>query len=868
MKHRAKIPLVLTCCILLHTLILSCGIARAEQSGMRSAFDNVIRSVQQDGLTSLDPTMIADLGRNVSNSSNDHLAAAVESGELQAEVTAGGKVPLKSKAFPPQFRALGLAIAGETQLVGGSTGGGSISMHDVFEMKITKNLKDRTLGVTYVFKTPGSGVMMRKVPLKYRKFLKQNGGELHIVTEYKFKNQKDLMAASGADLNVVPFFPTVRKMTQNVVDRMRGKTPAPVVDPASHPTDLIAGMMPEMFQVAGNFESMKAGFAVKMSSHGTAVTVRDMTEYSTESGKPVSKPYVDIVVGKEGKLEAMGAEAKLEGSLSYSTLERPPQPEAKTIAKGIRKAGLGGIVEAVPASMLPFKTIRGKLGEIAAAIDRKVGGVLIRFDPATLDKATETDVELFSDQLQMLLEGENEGFVVRFGTRKVELVKLSLIEWEKSGEQTLGELTRVRGYILEGNDIVLLGQVEPGRPKIDAELLTVALNTIYLEGAWPFVSIDPDPFNPFGNQMPRIGGVPDRFSDSEFVRIMFDSDYDMKRIGLGELRLDIPGFRSSYDILHDVGEAAQPEMRRFWLAPSIAASADILVNGPVLVFESEVQVLTERMKRAGEFMVSAKASDGHGELAAEHLTHYYSEIEKRVDSFYQLHGLFDVAKLCAILRHRNIEQPILHTIAARPVRDVRRQDGRKMMEPFDGIGPKLVPGTVLMVGGGASSQQRIRKSSFVHSAALAGIREGQTTLELEPSMPLPAALHPELLYGSAVQELSGGDILNCISSCTQALDIDPEYAEVRVIRALALLEAGRAIEAMADLDKVALVYPRIIGLRGIARLRLGDIKSAIADVEATAARFPNDEAVWLWNGTVKTFAMELDGAKKAVDRLL
>jgi hypothetical protein len=336
MKHRAKVLSVWKLCILIQTLIVLSGVVRAQQPAMRSAFDRVVQTVEQGGLASLDPTMITALGRNVAGTSNDSIAAAVESGELQAEVTAGGKVPLNFKGLPPQIRAAGLAIAGEMQLVGGETGGASISMHDLFELKINKNLKDRSLGVTYVLKTPESGVALRRVPLQWRKFLKQNGGEVQIVTEYKFKTETDLIAATGVDLNVVPFFPTTRKLTENLVRLMQGKTAEPLLDPASSPSEMIAGMMPEMFKAVGRCESMKAGFAVKMSTPGGAVTVRKMTQYGTEAGEPVAKPYVDIIVSKGVKAGAMGVEGKLEGALSYSTLERPPQPEAKTIANAIR----------------------------------------------------------------------------------------------------------------------------------------------------------------------------------------------------------------------------------------------------------------------------------------------------------------------------------------------------------------------------------------------------------------------------------------------------------------------------------------------------------------------------------------------------
>ena len=156
----------------------------------------------------------------------------------------------------------------------------------------------------------------------------------------------------------------------------------------------------------------------------------------------------------------------------------------------------------------------------------------------------------------------------------------------------------MRGYILKEDDIILVGKMDPGRPKIDADLLTVALGSIYRTGTWPFVSLDPDPANPYRNQIPRVGGMPKEHTETEFVRIMLDADYDMKRISLGELSLNIPRFLSHYDILREFDEPGIPEMRRFWLAPGVATSGDVMENDDAVVFESSVVVLTERIKRS------------------------------------------------------------------------------------------------------------------------------------------------------------------------------------------------------------------------------------------------------------------------------
>lgn len=537
------------------------------------------------------------------------------------------------------------------------------------------------------------------------------------------------------------------------------------------------------------------------------------------------------------------------------------QPEFEDLVQSVRGT--------VRREVLEWQLQRLAAIVVSNAVAEHVGGVMLRFEPGAPETAIDADqLTRLMDQARATLdEGSSPSVVLRLGVAAEEFQIISLKEVVDERRETLGSLTRVRGYILKDDDLLLVGQAEPGRPPIAVELLTVALNSVYRDGTSPFISLDPNPYDPLGPQVPRIGGLPEEHAESDFVRIMLDADYDMKRIMLGELDVDVPGFRSEFELLQEAGDELVPEMRRFWLTPLMASAADVLQNGPAVLFESRVQVLTERQKQAGEFIVASEANDSTAELGAMYLTHYYDQIAQRLDSFYQLYGVFDCAKLCAILRHKQVTHPLLEAIGRRNVRTAARRDGRGVREPYDGIGPKVVPGTLLMVGGGATSRQRLRPGSFVQSEAVGRLLAGETTLTLEAAIPLDKGAHPELLLGQAVQELSAGRPETCVAKCSRALDVDPEYWEARAYRALALLETGFTREALADLDVVAATDRRMLGLRGLAKLRIGDITGALADVEAAVVAAPDDEAVWGWNACVKTFAIDLDGAQRAVERL-
>ena len=503
-----------------------------------------------------------------------------------------------------------------------------------------------------------------------------------------------------------------------------------------------------------------------------------------------------------------------------------------------------------------------RLDRITAFHDRKVGGVMIYYNPAIL--AAAIPPEHLAQALQQLVNGVEQGktdFMLRFKQEEEKFALLSLKEWLATGGQTLGNLTRVCGYILKDDDIVLVGHEEPGRPKIDGDVLTVALNSVYKNGTTPFVSLDPDPADPSGGQKARTGGVPKEFENTEFFRIMLQADYDMKSIALGELKVNIDGFRSWYDILRETKPQGQ-QWSRDWLVPLWTGVGDVLENGPVVIFESEVQVLTERMRQVGDFLLAGTGRMGPEDReAAANLTGYYREIEKRVDSFYQLHALFDVVKLSAILSQRGVKSPVLDAVADRAVRTVRHKDY------YPGIGPKVIAGTQVVIGGGAEAKVRIAKNAFVRSEALARLVKGESTLSLEKLISLPKGTHGDLLMNSAIGDLAERRFADAVAKISRALDENPDLPLGYIFRGLALFSLGKAKESLADLDQAIKEEPIMQGFRGVVKLYLGDIEGARRDVDQAAKSNPEVEGVWFWNATVKLLSLDFKGAGAAIDKL-
>ena len=479
----------------------------------------------------------------------------------------------------------------------------------------------------------------------------------------------------------------------------------------------------------------------------------------------------------------------------------------------------------------------------AASITRdEVGGVLINFDNG-LDPDPSLDSSWQDRALDFLNEEKPGTLLLGKVPTTTGLEEASLRRWLNSKSPSIG-LTRVNGYRLDGTDVILLGRREKGMPEVDGDLLTVALAAIYREGMTPFVSLDPNPEDYYGPQMVRTGGIPDAFRTTTFMKVLLDADYDMKRIHLGELRLAIPGFRSMYELLQSES-SGDSVTSRFWLTPLLRAAGDLAGDESGCVFRSDVQINTERIQEIGDYTLSPSPSSTHEEDAAGLMTRFYPQIERKVKSFYQLHGAFDVAKLAAILRHRGVKLPILNEAASRKVRVIT------IPASYEGIGPKVVAGTMFTVGGGAVAE--------IHAERLAIGTPG--------SRALGARENGRVLLEAAIRSYGANRMAECEKFCIAALRSVNSLHEARIYLALARTSQGRAAQAVGDLEPVIRAIPELQGLRGVFRLYAGDVDGANADVDGAAKRFPGLHEVWESNAFVKVYSLDFRGAAPALRRM-
>jgi tetratricopeptide (TPR) repeat protein len=504
--------------------------------------------------------------------------------------------------------------------------------------------------------------------------------------------------------------------------------------------------------------------------------------------------------------------------------------------------------------------LSGKFSMLASGA--RVGGVLIRFDPDDVAKAL-----CGSRNEEKAVEVE-PGNVRLMGAQQARALKAaSLSRLLASSAATLDDLTRVTGYALEGDDLLVLGLAEPDCPKISMDCLTVALRAVWKEGSFPFVSLDPDPADTSGPQRVRIGGLPDDAKNSEFVEIMLEADYAMKRIDLGEEDPGIPGFERHYDL---VAKDPSPEtgMNRSWLAPrkpevgTIWASAH--GNRSVVTFESRVEVLTEREKSTLEGMKGTGEVDRLSEAAARNFTRFYPSLAGRRPVFQKLSAVFDLALLSAILRSKNVAHRLLDRAAARSIATV------KIKESYAGIGPRAVAGTLMSMSGGAVTDVEFLGGEFVAGGEFTvdgASWEIARPADHRVSGADATRMSVHVLVEEGLDDLHSQRYDAAHQRFTSALALGPDVGIVKGYRALARMMIDDLKGCSEDLEAALPLIGELRALRGFVRLRHGDREGALRDADESCRLFPHDADSIEWAALTSVLALDWEGAEKKVKQL-
>jgi hypothetical protein len=256
-----------------------------------------------------------------------------------------------------------------------------------------------------------------------------------------------------------------------------------------------------------------------------------------------------------------------------------------------------------------------------------------------------------------------------------------------------GGLGRVHGYVLDPStkDVFIVGTPAISREaRLDIDLFTVLMETVWAKGLTPGVSIDPMPAGSSGSDdSPRRSNItrgrdgtaidwlaPMRTrlinlpSDALVSRIMLDADYEMKRINYGLVKVD---FKTYVDVLKD--EKYRPYLGRWWFQPIPLNSNTVRVSasGRVLLYDAGVQLLSESMTVENAALAGTGEADPLTERAAEEFTRGYQNLEssptvKPAGVFALLRGITDIVTMGKVLRDSEVDYSVLDEFRRLPYR--------------------------------------------------------------------------------------------------------------------------------------------------------------------------------------------------------
>lgn len=240
----------------------------------------------------------------------------------------------------------------------------------------------------------------------------------------------------------------------------------------------------------------------------------------------------------------------------------------------------------------------------------------------------------------------------------------------------LAGVNRIRGVIVAPDDVVLLGDAEPGMPPLDVSDLAVALRHAYRTGAEyngdPGCTIDPreGADDPFRIQVVKVFAIPRNCPmAARFVTL----DYELKKVSSGILAVDSE-VRSLFDLRRTASGLCQGEtgkqrssvsVHRFWFharepeGPSYFEDDGVVwIRKPVHVkLLTEREFLDSKARRTG-----GAPADPQAEEFAASITEMLARDE--LPRYVELRNDYRLLEVAGVLRHKSVPAERLQYLLA------------------------------------------------------------------------------------------------------------------------------------------------------------------------------------------------------------
>lgn len=437
-----------------------------------------------------------------------------------------------------------------------------------------------------------------------------------------------------------------------------------------------------------------------------------------------------------------------------------------------------------------------------------------------------------------------------------------------------GSLRRIVGYVVDKDEIRLLGTTEGiGRP-LHMDDLVVGLQVIWRDGDVPACSLDPDPTDFGGPQAVRVLGVP---ADSHFALVMLQADYEMKKVLFGLRSVEVAGFtnvKQRIAALFDSDKKSKPTdqamLARFWFTPVPPLAGDLqsTPDGRATVFDARMRLETEAMELRGSSMGGVGRAHPILYEASESFSAGINDMCRLVPEFAELQTLFDVALLASALRAADIRHPLLQRITSWSHVPVEIPSGYPGLTTFLDVEGLIVSA----IQGGVTARPMVTRDTVAvrYDEALQRWTEAADGTEGALAI-LEHRTSTNGRVDSAPPDIrrltTTGRFREAVQAATSRIDARPDDAETYILRAEAYTAAGLHRLAERDLRLAALA-----GSDG-SRLRILHAKytwerSGSADPPTSLAPSERERLadVFLSDAAIQVVAGNAAAAMKSLER--
>ncbi|HUE96614.1 MAG TPA: tetratricopeptide repeat protein [Longimicrobiaceae bacterium] len=509
---------------------------------------------------------------------------------------------------------------------------------------------------------------------------------------------------------------------------------------------------------------------------------------------------------------------------------------------------------------------------VGGAAGREVGGVMIQ-----------TDLEFMAAALSRAPPPST------LRLRDVTGVSLKrLLLASKAGRQAmLGPLTSVVGVAVDAGaaDVILIGRVEPGMPRIPVTLLSALLRSVWMDGLEPLVSLDPAPSGAEIRLKPRIGGLAKGVEQSALVSLMLEADYRMK----GALYGDVPakGVTPIPTLLARSTEIGGSGSARFWFTPRPLETGDIGVirsgapsdGGSLVTFDVRPMVLTEKTTGGlGPDPFGETPSDPMERIlvrAAAEFTLAYPELERTLPGLKlkELRQIFELATASAILRRevKDRDSPCARLLEKTAALDVPTVGIPASYAPihkeFESAGGR---GAIQLWGGVTSGAASVAAARMRVEKSLSGLLSRIRNADWEGVwVPLPGLFDPVVADAQALDRAESalsllavgeryvheGSYDQALTSLDRAIEMDPANVRALQVRSALHTHRERFAAGAADADAAVRLAPNDATgyyLRAYAEMDLGREDNALRDLAEAMRLRPGWPDPYVVRGLLRT----------------